>query len=333
MTDRAAHDVVAEFWQTVCGGDPSALQTGFSELVAPDAPWEVSSPIGSVAGEEALERCLKPLVEALALTSVSWHVLISDRWKDGATYVSATGYLRGTHHAPWLGIAATGEPAALRFGALHRVDGNRIVASWVLLDVLDLAYRAGVPNLPGRYDRSLVPAPGTGDGVVTGQRDEAATAATRQLVESMIDGLGTFDGTDLGSMGMERFWDPDMGWYGPGGIGTTIALRGFEDLHQRPFLASFPDRGGGDHVARLASDAYFASGGWPSVRATHSGAPYLGVPARGGPVEMRVMDWWRRGDDGLAENWVLIDMPHLLEQLGHALFVGGELRPSGVRHG
>jgi hypothetical protein len=31
---------------------------------------------------------------------------------------------------------------------------------------------------------------------------------------------------------------------------------------------------------------------------------------------MRVMDWWRQEDGLLAENWVLIDLPHLFLQMG-----------------
>ena len=40
---------------------------------------------------------------------------------------------------------------------------------------------------------------------------------------------------------------------------------------------------------------------------------------------MRVMDWWRREGDLLVENWVLIDVIDLLEQLGRPLIVDGAL--------
>ena len=39
---------------------------------------------------------------------------------------------------------------------------------------------------------------------------------------------------------------------------------------------------------------------------------------------MRVADWWRREGDTLRENWVLIDLPDLLLQMGVDLF--GRLR-------
>ena len=58
-----------------------------------------------------------------------------------------------------------------------------------------------------------------------------------------------------------------------------------------------------------------ASTGWPSVRATHS-SDYLGAPATHKSIGMRVMDWWRVTDKTIAENWVLIDLPELLLQMG-----------------
>jgi len=35
---------------------------------------------------------------------------------------------------------------------------------------------------------------------------------------------------------------------------------------------------------------------------------------------MRVCDWWRRDGDLLVENWVFVDIPDLLQQLGYDLF-------------
>jgi hypothetical protein len=35
---------------------------------------------------------------------------------------------------------------------------------------------------------------------------------------------------------------------------------------------------------------------------------------------MRVMDFWRRDGDRFRENWVLIDIPELLLQMGFDLF-------------
>jgi hypothetical protein len=55
------------------------------------------------------------------------------------------------------------------------------------------------------------------------------------------------------------------------------------------------------------------------VRATHLG-DYLGAPATNKPITMRVADWWRREGDLLRENWVMIDLPELLLQMGVDVF-------------
>jgi hypothetical protein len=139
------------------------------------------------------------------------------------------------------------------------------------------------------------------------------------LVEAMIAGLMQYDGKNLGSMGMERFWQPHFNWYGPAGIGTSRGLRGFQTVHQTPFLAAFPDRVGGNHKARLGDGHYVASTGWPSISATYSGTEWVGQRASPRRITMRVMDFWRRDGAALAENWVFIDIVEFLLQLGIAV--------------
>ena len=140
-----------------------------------------------------------------------------------------------------------------------------------------------------------------------------------KILHRMMGGLESFNQRDLQSMGMRAFWHPDMMWYSPCGIGTARTVDGFKKHHQRPFLAAFPDRVGANHRSRFAEGTYVASTGWPSVKATHSGM-YLGVSATGKKITMRVADWWRSEGEILRENWVLIDLPELLLQMGVDLF-------------
>jgi predicted ester cyclase len=53
---------------------------------------------------------------------------------------------------------------------------------------------------------------------------------------------------------------------------------------------------------------------------THNGDGWLGLKATGKKITLRVVDYWRREDDKLKENWVFIDMPHVLKQLGIDVF-------------
>jgi predicted ester cyclase len=235
-------------------------------------------------------------------------------------WVTATGHYIGTFRAPWLGLRPTGEPATLRFGEFYRwvpdlQGGGQIVEARVLLDLVDLARQAGRALLPrSRGLDILVPGPAPHDGLMLDATDPAEGEESMRCTLAMFRGLFDFDGKNLASMGMERFWHPNMMWYGPCGIGSTRGVDGFQRHHQAPFLHAFPDRRGVGHRARFAEGPFVASTGWPSVRATHAG-DYLGVPATQRQIGMRVADWWRRDGAWLTENWVLIDLPHLMLQM------------------
>lgn len=244
---------------------------------------------------------------------------MAGRFRD-ADWIAATGHYCGTFVGDLFGIPATGALAYLRYGEFYRVTGGRIAEVVAIWDLIDLMRQAGVNPLPASAGvELLVPGPRTHDGVRPDVVDMEEGARTNALVEAMIAGLMEYDGASLDSMRMERFWSPNMLWYGPGGIGSNRRLRGFQDFHQRPFLTAFPDRRGGNHRARIGDGAYCASTGWPSITATHAG-PYLGAPATNKRITMRVMDWWRREGDLLAENWVFIDLPDLFLQFGRDLF-------------
>ena len=136
----------------------------------------------------------------------------------------------------------------------------------------------------------------------------------------MIDGLMRFDGASLLSMDQERYWHPDFMWYGPAGIGTSRGLSGFRAHHQGPFLKGFPKRGVDRTKSLVAEGRYVATGGWPHMTGSHLGGGWLGLPPTGKDVTMRVMDWWRRDGDLLKENWVSIDLLHVLDQFGLDVF-------------
>ena len=109
-------------------------------------------------------------------------------------------------------------------------------------------------------------------------------------------------------------------WYGPSGIGAARGLEGYYAHHAVPFLTAFPDRAGIDHYVNFADGPYALTGGWPSVGGTHTGPGWLGLPATGKAVGMRVMDFYRRDGDRLAENWIPVDIAHILFQLGTDVF-------------
>ncbi len=286
-----------------------------------DALWVVSHPVNTLVGPSAVAAgYFAPLLAALPDIERRTDLFFGGHWDghiDGGAgcWVTCIGHYVGTLRAPLWGIPACGQPVWLRFGEFYRIEHGRIAEARILLDLVDLARQAGCPVLPPSPGRDiLVPGPRAQDGLQRGSADPVLSQQSFDLVMAMIGGLGRYDQADLNSMGMTRYWHPDMMWYGPCGIGTTRSITGFEQHHQKPFLTALPDRKGGHHRVRLGDGPYVATTGWPSVRATHNG-PYLGVPASGRPVQMRVMDWWRADAGLLVENWVLLDLPHFFLQL------------------
>jgi predicted ester cyclase len=331
---RCKADVWHLLQQTPGPDTASALHTA----LAPDAVWHVSHPLNELRGAKAIEQQLwAPLRHALPDLERRTDLFFGGHWTsppEGVVghsppsvraegwWATAAGHYIGTLRQPWLGIPATGEPVALRFGEFYRWEPaaggtgpGRITEARVLFDIVDLARQVGRALLPPSNGRDwLVPGPAPHDGLLLNACDPAAGEHSMHLVLAMVAGLFAFDGKNLDSMGMPRFWHPHMMWYGPCGIGSTRGVGGFQRHHQAPFLHAFPDRRGNGHRARLAEGPFVASTGWPSVVATHAG-DYLGVPATGRRIGMRVMDWWRHDGRLLTENWVLIDLPHLMLQM------------------
>lgn len=286
-------------------------------LYANDVAWHGSHPLNDQLGAQALGAAVwEPLVRAFPDLDRRDDIVIAGEF-NGGVWVASTGNYVGNFLAPWLGIAPSGRVASLRFGEFCRVEDGLVREAYVIFDLPDLMRQCGCwPLAPSLGVMHTVPGPATHDGVHAGPHDADASQRSLVLVESMIAGLMRYDGMDLASMEQERYWHPDFMWYGPGGIGTSKGHAAYRREHQAPFLGAFPDRVGGDHKARLGEGMYVASTGWPSVRATHVGGGWLGLPPTGRRVGMRVMDFWRRDGDLLAENWVLIDMLDLLNQMG-----------------
>jgi predicted ester cyclase len=312
LNKRSYYQIIAE--NSMLAGNHERLT---DRLYAPDANYNFSSPFSNV---QNLSRDVwLPLLAAIPDLERRTDILMEGHFNDGHWFAS-TGFFVGHFEAPLWGIAPTKRPIWLRYGWFDRVEGDKVVESYVLFDVARFLIDAGQWPLAPQLGQSQWPAPQTQDGINFETADIADSDKSLKLVEAMIAGLMQYDRKSLSSMGMIRFWTPQFGWYGPGGIGTARGHRDYERAHQGPFLGTFPDRVGGNHKCRIGDGAYVASTGWPSIRATHMGDGWLGLPATGKPITMRVMDFWRRDGDLLAENWVFIDMIDLLNQIGVDVF-------------
>jgi len=143
--------------------------------------------------------------------------------------------------------------------------------------------------------------------------DMTKTEATRAVIEGMVDGLNDHRIDDIG-----QFFAEGFRWMGNTGCGTKHGLKAFQDNWQRPFQAAFSNKTCIDE-ARLYMGEWAAAFG--RQEALHSGE-FMGIAPTGKKVEIRYMDFWKVVDGKIADNWVMVDFPHVLAQLGVDVFKG-----------
>ncbi len=293
-----------------------AAWTDSHSLIADEVEYHGPAPIGRLDGREAVfAHVLEPISRALPGARTEPYVFLGGEWQ-GQIWVAATGDISGSMVEPWLGIPAARRDVRLRFGVFHRFERDRIVEIRMLLDIVGLAAQAGVQLLPSVPRPDHAPPPQLGNGLALGPQDAAESAGSLRLVEDMLGGCNRLDGSDLESMGMAQYWHDDMRWYGPAGVGAAHGFDEFQRYAQGPSVASFPNRRGGFHQARIADGLTAAFTGWPSLQGTFDGVPFRGIDPTGGPIGQNIMDFYVRRGDRLHENWVLIDLIDFAAQCG-----------------
>lgn len=317
----------------IAGGGAAALEANLAKAYHADASWRGSHPWNELQGIGALaQEFWAPLHHAFPDIERRDDILIGGAY-EGREYVGAVGHLAGSFKRDWLGLPASGKTIYLRYGEFHQMSAGKIVQSSVLLDVLDFIRQAGFwPLSPSLGLEAKWAGPFSGDGVVLQSQDAVTSAASLKLTLDMQATLGAYDDSqNLGREGLlnmpqRQYWHPRMMWYGPSGIGTTRGLDGFVDGHQLPFRLAFPNlpnqaktgarpKDGKSHYVRIGDGKYSATGGWPSRYLNHLGAGWLGLPATGRAVTMRVMDFYLADEGLIRENWVPIDILNVLLQM------------------
>ena len=301
-----------------------------SGLLAHVTHWQGPEPIGvQTSGDAIIDAMFAPLRAAIPDLQRQTHILTGgqssaheDGSGDGAWWVAGTGYYTGRATSGAFGIPATGHDLRIRWGEFLRFDAaGNITHAQTIWDFVDWFDQIGLPVLPRpRGAMHVYPAATAYDAVLTGEMDAAATTETLAFGRDFIfGGLNSFDESDLSSMGMARFFHPNVKWYGPGGIGACLSLKEFEQFHQQPWLTAFPDRKVMYLESLFAEDRVLAASGPKGVVGTHGG-PYLGHAATDNPIEVSGLDFWLRTDRQFTENWVFVDMVHLFAQMGVDLF-------------
>ena len=230
-------------------------------------------------------------------------------------------YYIGHFVKDWIGLRATKKLSYLRYGEFHRIENDRAVESYIYLDIPELMVACNQWPLdmgPGhsRGYTGIIQGPASRDGFLTEASDPNEGQLSYQIVTDMLAKLATKDET------WRPYWHDNMMWYGPGAFGSFFGVDEFASF-QVPFESQFEGWSGGSkdngltkHFTRFGDGNYTCSGGWPSLTGINV-KPFLGQGPSNERVFMRVCDWWRRENKLLVENWVFVDVPHVLLQLGY----------------
>ena len=306
--------------------DPQDVRSTLRAICAPDAVFRLSFPFEETVGPDAyFDKVYAPLLRAVPDLERRDHIVMAGPTPEGDDWIGCGGFYCGTFQTPWLDIPPTGHVMHMRFHEFYRVVAGKIVEMQALWDIPEVMLQAGAwPMVPSLGREWHVPGPASNDGIVPGPFDAVQGAATCQHVVDMLEHMTRHPsqgGPEV--MEMARFWHPRMTWYGPSGIGTARCVDGFRNWHQIPFLNGMPDRGQNEGAINhhfFGDRQYAAVTGWPDMYQSITHGGWLAIAPSGKKIEMRSLDFWRLENGLIRENWVLVDMLHMYDQIGVDVF-------------
>ena len=325
--------LLADFLAGMGSGD---VRRDLDKYCHANCRFEIFHPFNTIDGLDAVaERFFVPLRTSFPNLEYRQAFYLGGEY-EGREMVSSWGHIHGTFDVPWLGIPQTHNLAFLSFGLNAIVRDGKMAKVYILLDIVDVMRQAGYypfrqsPGTPERW-----PFPPADTGATALSHDPERGAESLRIIREMQMGLLKPDEIKAlgGKFGRHSpHWHENMNWYGPAGIGSMRGRRSYGNFHGSLFLQAFPDRGGfpreeggpqdaPGHYIRLGDGRYAVTAGYPSLRGTHTGPEWLGLPPTGRKIELRVADWYRLDNDGkIYDNWVMMDIPHIIHQMGMDIF-------------
>lgn len=313
--------IVLNYYRDLDGAEVGNVAEIIGKHVTSDYQWVGVHPFNEQHGPEAVAKAFwQPFLSAWTPVQRRMDVFMAgendvtdDQW------VVSMGHFMGLLDQPWLGIPATRKIAFLRYADFNCVRDGKICKTGFFCDIIAVMNQAGIHPLPPQTGASFVyPGPRTHDGLLFEPQNNEESAKTLALINSMIADLAHLNKSGEDRCQPEylaKSWHDDMIWYGPAGIGATYTIPRYQEQHQYPFRTGLRGKQFNGHVCRIAEGNYGGFFGWPNLTNTPKGG-FLGLPASDIAADMRVVDIYRRAGEKLAENWVLIDLPHWLKMQG-----------------
>ena len=149
--------------------------------------------------------------------------------------------------------------------------------------------------------------------IFTAENDLSKTQNTKEIIEKMVVALNDHRIDDIG-----EFFSDNFNWFGNYGCGTKKGLKEFQENWQVPFQKAFSDKVCIDE-ARLFEGEWGAAFG--RQEAIHTGN-FMGISPTNKKINIRYMDFWQTKNKKIINNWVMVDFPYVLKQLGVDIYQG-----------
>ena len=315
MSTAAYKDAIAPYRQALADYEPGNLHEALANFSG--ASIKMCHPFGDL-DRSGFEGVLRDLAQAMPDLERRDMIVMAGTTPEGQDWVGTMGNYMGTFREPFLDIPPSGHLAHMRFHEYFRVEDGEITEVQIIWDIPELMMQAGAwPMAPQLGAFLCTPGPMSGDGLaLSGDGSVALTKVIDMLTD--LCRHPAEGGPEV--MKLEQYWHPKFNWYGPAGIGTGRGIQGFRDWHQIPFLRAMPDRkldAMGELMSHwIAEGAFVCETGWPNMRLTITGDGWMGIAPSGQEITLRSLDFWRLEGGLIRENWVLVDLLDMYDQIG-----------------
>jgi len=314
--------LILDYYKSLDGAQGSDISQVLQNHTSEDYLWRGYHPFNELLGaNEVSEVFWRPLRNSFKHMQRRMDIFMAGRNEiDGfkSVWVTSMGHLVGLFDNEWLGIAPTGKMIFLRYCEFNKIEHGKITETAMFFDIPHVMIQAGLqPFLTQTAAHLVQPGPMTHKGLMLEEQDAAESEKTLAAIDFMVNDIRTWKGPQKLSLvdELRRSWNEDMIWWGPAGIGATYTIERYAEQHSGPFRAAFTDRIFNGHLCRFAEGKFGGFFGWPNLTLTPTGR-FMGMPTKAKPVDMRVIDMYRREGDKLTENWVFIDFLHFWHQQG-----------------
>ena len=324
---------VKHYLKTTLHSGKLKIEENLKEFFSEDVKVKCFYPLNEFSGITKFKEIFwLPLFEAFPDIERREQVLIGGTFAD-KMQIGSISTLSGIFKKPWLGIKPNFKMVNLKCCEIHELKNDKIVETHILIDVIDLIFQTGIyPINPSRGAEGNWLSPINTDGVNFYEKNpEISKLSLEQslIMQRSLNIKPELDNPSDEELRMKlidhpqkEYWHEKMIWYGPSGVGTARSLEGFVDYHQLPFRKTFKERNYWKlgHYCEIGDGKFSLTAGWHSIQAKYGSDDWLGYSAKDKIVTMRVMDFYHHDEGKIRENWVPIDIVHILKQIDIDIF-------------